>query len=326
MEQRSLNYRLLFYVALVCTIASALIAYLAGRRAAEAEQRAAAAESKVGKVQYFDPKALAELRDNRYGFVIDNYGFKYQGLSGTLIEDTMLLAGAWEKYMLFFLRDYVAKAQLQDSAFLDVGAEAGVFSFFMAQHMKNVHAFEPGPSQIQRFKKNQELNKFANVTLHEVGLADREALIPFLGDTFHMPARPGSTAEKVNLQVVAGDAWLQKQGIGAVGVIKMDIEGYEEPALKGLRQTMEKQRPLLIVEVSRPPAGTIASFAQLRSLFPEKYGFLYFKKSREGYFNGTYELLDFAPIADDFFARGEQVDIVAYPLEKEALVPRSNAK
>ncbi len=53
---------------------------------------------------------------------------------------------------------------------------------------------------------------------------------------------------------MVGDEYLKPIEMPPVSVIKIDIEGLEERALKGLKHTMEKNRPLVVVEVV-PTAG-----------------------------------------------------------------------
>jgi hypothetical protein len=78
-----------------------------------------------------------------------------------------------------------------------------------------------------------------------------------------------------------------------------------------------------VVEVTRPPGGSIASFEQLKSLFPANYEFLAFKGSQRQSLNGKYELVDFAPLAAEFFKSGDHRNLVAVPAEKMSVVPRS---
>ena len=106
-------------------------------------------------------------------------------------------------------------------------------------------------------------------------------------------------------------------------MIKIDIEGFEESALQGLRQTIESQRPVVVVEVTRPPGGTIGSLQQLQAAFPDKYQFLVFIADEKTSLNGRYALQDFEPVASQFFSGGNQVNLVACPAEKRQQVPRN---
>jgi hypothetical protein len=115
------------------------------------------------------------------------------------------------------------------------------------------------------------------------------------------------------LRVVVGDEYLKDRNVGPVAFIKVDVEGFEEPVLKGLRQLIDRNRPLLEVEVSPPPTGTIDSFERLRSLFPENYDFFVMPSTQDGFVKGTYQLQKLDP---GVIARGGQIEIIACPRER----------
>jgi hypothetical protein len=104
--------------------------------------------------------------------------------------------------------------------------------------------------------------------------------------------------------------------------MKIDIEGFEEAALRGLRQTLEKDRPLVVLEVSTPPAGTIASLEQLKGLFPANYEFFVMVENQKQFISGRYEVVEFPPVAEAFFKEGGQRNLIAVPAEKSAKLPR----
>ena len=55
------------------------------------------------------------------------------------------------------------------------------------------------------------------------------------------------------MRIVPGDDWLAQYNLSDVELTKVDVEGFEESALQGLRQTLEACRPAVLVEVSRFP-------------------------------------------------------------------------
>jgi FkbM family methyltransferase len=301
---------------------SALLAifwYRENRRTESIAQR-------IGDPRAFEPLTLAELRDVNYPFTIEIYGYKYRGMTGNFIDERILAYGAYEKDVLFFMRDYIKGKNNPDAVFLDVGANTGQHSLFMSRHVKQVHAFEPFPPVADRFRQMIQLNGFSNIVLHEVGLGEKEDLVPFyappdhnLGSGTFLPTHAQDRSKPVgSFRVVVGDEWLKQSGVSSIELIKIDVEGFEKPVLTGLSSTLAQNRPVVVVEVSRPPSGTIKSFGELKELFPNEYRFLNFKSNRDYLINGKYKLLDESRLWSEL----DIEMVVAYPAEHEKLVPR----
>ena len=276
-----------------------------------------------------DPHEASKHRDQNFEFVVRNYGFEYEGKTGDEIDDSILFCGAWEKDFAFFMRDYLERCGNKQAVFIDVGCNAGHHSLFVSRYVQHIHAFDPYQPAVERFRRMIARNSLTNITVHPVGLGAKEEDLPFFEPSednpgigsFRSGPEPGR-APTARLRIVRGDDALAPHHLSGVELIKIDIEGFEESALLGLRKTLESHRPLVVLEVTRPPGGTIASLDQLRNLFPAKYEFLVFIADEKTCLNGKYILEDFEPRAADFFASGFQANLVAYPAEKGQEVPR----
>lgn len=309
------RYRILFWIAAALGMFAAYDAWRSKRQMRE--------------MDLVDVDSFSRKRDVKYPFVVDAYGFKYRGVSGNMIDEQIMLFGLYEKDHLFFLRDYLKNAAVADAVAIDVGANTGNHTFFLSRHTTHVHAFEPFPPVIQKFRDNQALNPgITNVTLYEVALGDVAGEMPFLAPpennhgngTLRVEVAKDTNPEReYRVKVVRGDDALRDRLTGTVVVLKIDVEGAEEIVLKGLAETMKKHRPLVNVEVSAPPWGTITSFDALRQLLPENYEYLVLDRSLDGGLFGRYLYHRLTPA--DF--QSGQVEVVAYPHEREAAVPRS---
>ncbi|MBY0460110.1 MAG: FkbM family methyltransferase [Gemmataceae bacterium] len=319
------SYRVLFFVSVGLTAVTVLSSTVYTRRVDAAARRA------NEELNDLNPLSISayRLRDKEFTFVVDNYGFKYQGTTGNLIDDTVLTHGTWEKDILFFLEDYARAHDLKDTTFVDVGANTGVYSLFMATRVKQVHAIEPFPPVLKKLHANVKLNGFANLTVHEVGYGENEATLPFYQpEEVNLGAgsfRPDGGQTAMHLKIVSGDTHLCGLTTPPVSMMKIDIEGYEEAALKGLRRTLETHRPLLMLEVTTPNHnGTIGSFDQLKALLPADYEFYMMVSCPRHMLNGHYELKEFGPLAANFFATDLHKNIIVVPAEKSAKMPRRN--
>ena len=52
------------------------------------------------------------------------------------------------------------------------------------------------------------------------------------------------------MRIVTIDDWFKTSGLPKIDIIKLDIEGSELSALKGMNEVLQKQKPILIVEVN----------------------------------------------------------------------------
>jgi len=322
MESKPLiSYRVLFWVSILLAAFSATGLYIT-------VQRLNYAIRNIADPRLFDARRLSASRDINYPFTIEVHGYKYQGTTGNYIDDQILTYGVYEKNVLYFMRDYARARNNPDAVFLDVGANTGQHSLFMSRYVKRVHAFEPFPPVADRFRQMIQRNGFSNIILHEVGLGNEEASVPFFappddnlgGGTFlaeHANAcANGRVRPATNFRVVVGDKLLEQNQVSSIELVKIDVEGYEEYALIGLSSTLARDRPVVVVEVSPPPSGTIASLDQLKKLFPGGYRFLHFDMDRNYEIKGGYKVTELSGIPGEV---GYEM-VVAYPKERESSI------
>jgi hypothetical protein len=82
-------------------------------------------------------------RDKNFDFTAEINGARYEGNTGNFIDKNIFFYGAYEKPVLFFLRDILTSAYSGQGVFLDIGANTGQHSLFMSRHAREIHAFEP---------------------------------------------------------------------------------------------------------------------------------------------------------------------------------------
>jgi FkbM family methyltransferase len=258
---------------------------------------------------------------SEFSFRTDLFGMIYEGRVGygDVVDEMVLTQGSYETHVLFFLRDTMAKLNRDEGVFLDVGANSGQHSMFMSRYAKAVHAFEPFPPVLARFRRMLQINNIANVTVHPVGLGREAARLPFDDrELSFSPAASNKARASMELEIVPGDAALKKAGVARVDLVKMDIEGFEKSALLGLADTLRRHRPVVVFELTIDPErpGLFSSTADLRDTFPKDYDYLVF--SQWDFYTGFYELADLANTAR--FDRASMYNAVAYPREKKGQI------
>jgi len=148
----------------------------------------------------------------------------------------------------------------EDSVCIDVGANIGIYSIFLARKASKgcVHAFEPHPLNRKILQLNAELNGRNNIEIHHFLVGNHEGMIDFsissdLAYSSMIPTKRKAETDKIRLPCTTLDA-LFSHSKKRIDVIKIDTEGAELLVLKGaellLRNPAIRPRALLI-EINR---------------------------------------------------------------------------
>ncbi|GIV38771.1 MAG: hypothetical protein KatS3mg033_0571 [Thermonema sp.] len=167
----------------------------------------------------------------------------------------------FEQDELLFLKRFLRH---QDT-FIDVGANIGLFSLLASKYVGEsgrVIAFEPASTAYRRLQENIELNNLKNIQAHQMALSSRdgqaELKVASEGyDAWNSLAKP-SSGKVVGSEIVPTltlDSFLQKEGVGSISLIKIDVEGWEIPVLRGAKELLNlANAPTLIVEFTEENA------------------------------------------------------------------------
>ena len=141
----------------------------------------------------------------------------------------------------------------------DLGGNLGTSATLFARLTGNrgrVYSFEPVYHEL--IERNVRENGLSNVTVVPVAVADRSGEAEFAItdegiDSRIDPNGRGGTRRLVPVTTI--DDYCAREGIARVDFIKMDIEGAEEPALRGGEKTIRTQRPRLSIASYHRDAG-----------------------------------------------------------------------
>lgn len=176
-------------------------------------------------------------------------------------------------WMGYYNRDIVAlldRVVEQGMTVVDVGANIGEITLVAANRTGpggRVIAFEPVDRLADKLQTNIDRNRLTHATVVRAGLSDQRGTA-LIYDTWQ-PGRQGDEnyglgslygggIGKRPLQQIAIttlDGFFSEHPEGRVDLIKIDIEGSELPCLKGARGTLERFRPMLIIEVQQQSAA-----------------------------------------------------------------------
>lgn len=128
---------------------------------------------------------------------------------------------------------------------VDGGAFIGEWSTVMAGRFQNVHAFEPCEKSRNRLSSNVP----ANVTVHAEALWHERDTVDVLAPPKRstLESRYVKPDEKGAVQASP----LDDLELQSCGLIKLDLEGAEYFALLGARRTIERCKPVIIVEMNK---------------------------------------------------------------------------
>jgi len=126
---------------------------------------------------------------------------------------------------------------------LDIGAFVGWYTLLAARRVGahgRVYAFEPDPRNYELLSENLRLNRLgARVICLPKAVSDEAGLQPFFlhgGDQSRSSLIPSGGGQSTMVETIVPDDFLD-QGM-KIDVVKIDIEGGEIQALRGLSQTL----------------------------------------------------------------------------------------
>lgn len=131
--------------------------------------------------------------------------------------------------------------------FVDIGAEAGFYTYLALRNMPaggKIIAFEPDPIRHQLLK--EFFGQYENVKIFDFAVSDIEAVATFVKPRGQSATCADVMGEKFTARTVALDDFLQDEKID---IIKMDIEGGEANAFKGMRKILSRGNTTIFLEL-----------------------------------------------------------------------------
>ena len=142
-----------------------------------------------------------------------------------------------------------------DGVFVDVGAHVGHWSLRLAERACQVVAVEANPATAATLRRHISMNGLTNVTVIELAAWDEQTMLAL--DDPSGQVEGGSMrvipAEKIASPgglVPAGrlDDQLGLLGLDRIDLVKLDVEGADIHALRGMAGLLERFAPVLFIE------------------------------------------------------------------------------
>ncbi len=136
------------------------------------------------------------------------------------------------------LLKHVANRKLR--RIIDIGAWWGPWSLFWQPHAEKLELFEPNKRILPMLENN--ISTYDNCTLHKTALGESKGTVSMGYETHsgtnHVTDSKGDTEIRT----------LDSYNFHSVDVIKIDVEGYEMPVLKGAEHTIMANSPIIQIE------------------------------------------------------------------------------
>jgi FkbM family methyltransferase len=209
------------------------------------------------KLLSFSPYTIKNLSRFDISLVVDT--------RDPAISKPILCLGRYEEDLTQHLTHIIK----QDTHFVDIGANIGFFSILAAKIASNgkVWSFEPDPINYRLLKTNIALNNLENIiTPYNAAISDNEEQLYFssLGYEKNIGARftakqnetlierslPGAKAPS-KITAHSLDSILKNEKID---IIKVDVEGFEPFVFSGMREILNREKPIIFTEFA---PGTI---------------------------------------------------------------------
>lgn len=188
------------------------------------------------------------------------------------IQKTILWYGFYEKESILTWEHLVKP----DWVVVDIGANIGYYTLIAANRAKNgsVHSFEPVTENYNLLKQNIRLNHLENVFANNAGVSNKQSFEAYYISTDENKGMSGlKPAENFSgiseeKETITLDDYAVKNNLERIDLIKIDIEGNELNTLKGMQKVLERDKPIIFIEVINEHLAKFGSSAH------EVYAFL----------------------------------------------------
>lgn len=192
----------------------------------------------------------------------------FRGWDGDIVSHVISTGFFWDQQIQPFLDEADPTGWA-----LDLGANIGWFTVYLAKRFAHVLAVEAHPETAKLLQENIELHGVGEKVTCSIGAAyDRVSLLqiasveqlgwPVPSDTnldltpnaASLAFIPNGSGRGLTVPAYPIDRVLARYGSPRVTCIKVDCQGCDLKALEGLQQTIARDRPLIVFEYEHGPS------------------------------------------------------------------------
>ena len=135
---------------------------------------------------------------------------------------------------------------------VDVGGNAGVYTYHLSRLAKDVITFEPNPAYVALMLSANLRSRIEPVALSDSSGEGRLRFPRFGGKEYGGMASLAGAAvsdDVLSREILVPIRRLDDYELLELGFLKIDVEGHEEAVLAGARETIARCRPSILVEI-----------------------------------------------------------------------------
>jgi len=164
--------------------------------------------------------------------------------------------------------------QRSDMVMIDVGANIGIITDHFRPHCKKIYSIEPSTIHFNALKKNKEYNKWDNVEIFKMAMADKDGEMTLnlneKNQTCHSLILPSNKGEKV--KTIRFDTFMKDNNINTVDFCKSDVEGAEDMIYRseGFRKVAPRIKSIMM-EMHFPNWMELVEYMSSLGYTPKRY-------------------------------------------------------
>lgn len=207
------------------------------------------------------------IRKSDCSFEID-VGSIFRGRRDNYIEWMVYVSGQYFEFPYLNL----LRRLHQGGVVLDIGANVGNHTLACSEFFDRVYAVEPYPPVYDRLAARKDVSD--RIETFRIALSDRSGTVSFkVPSTDNLGV--GRIAEDGHLviETIRGDDFVAAEIKDPIDLIKIDVEGHETEVIKGLAETLRRDRPTVMFEASKEVMKSVESIQACFTLLPDDYVF-----------------------------------------------------
>ena len=208
------------------------------------------------KSYYFFYSLFKNLTNSTFVVSFKNYKFHVSTNKKNLSRWVLKNLVEWDKKNIIKIINLIIK---YNATFIDCGSNFGAYSIPIAKKFKNnkVYSFDASKKEIMNLEKNIKLNNIKNIKYFNFGIGEKNTT-KYFNDNIENFKNSGSyrfekNKTKNKIKIFKLDYLFKKKKIKLKKniIVKLDIEGYDFLALKGMKEIISKHNVIIFFEFSR---------------------------------------------------------------------------